>query len=53
VDEENRASEILDTIIEKVQKRRLLLFPFFKPYDRVKLIFQINLIDIYVFLSIE
>ncbi|CAF3560484.1 unnamed protein product [Rotaria sordida] len=35
-DEEDRVSQILSTIIEKVHKRRLVLFPFFKPYDRSK-----------------
>ncbi|UJR13405.1 hypothetical protein I4U23_000420 [Adineta vaga] len=35
-DEEDRVTEILGTIIEKVKKRRLVLFPFFKPYDRSK-----------------
>ncbi|CAF0920343.1 unnamed protein product [Adineta ricciae] len=35
-DEEDRVSEILAVIIEKVKKRRLVLFPFFKPYDRSK-----------------
>jgi hypothetical protein len=37
VDEEDRVSHVLDIIIEKVQKRRLALFPFFKPYDRVNI----------------
>ncbi|CAF4326685.1 unnamed protein product, partial [Rotaria sp. Silwood2] len=35
-DEEDHVSRILDTITEKVQKRRLVLFSFFKPYDRSK-----------------
>jgi len=36
VDEEERVAQILAVITEKVQKRRLGLFPFFKPYDRVE-----------------
>ncbi|CAF1138992.1 unnamed protein product [Adineta steineri] len=35
-EEEDRVAEILDVIIEKVKKRRLELFRFFKPYDRSK-----------------
>jgi len=35
-DEEQRVKDILDIIIEKVHKRRLVLFPFFKIYDRSK-----------------
>ncbi|CAF3527653.1 unnamed protein product [Rotaria socialis] len=35
-DEEDRVSQILDSIIDKVLKRRLVLFPFFKPFDRSK-----------------
>ncbi|CAF1479095.1 unnamed protein product, partial [Didymodactylos carnosus] len=33
---DDRVRSILENITEKVQKRRLILFPFFKPYDRSK-----------------
>lgn len=33
--EENRVNEILNQIAETVRKRRLMVYPYFKDFDRV------------------
>ncbi len=36
--QERRVQDILDALAEDVRKRRVMTFPYFKDYDRVRLV---------------
>ena len=42
--EENRVNEILNQMAETVRKRRLMVYPYFKDFDRVnEIIFDLSI----------